>query len=115
MLAEFKFGDLQGSYEAHDRDGVFIVRDVLDLDLVGELNRHIDWLIERNSDLPTETLGHWMVAQDPFWVRFVNDSRLLEFAGSLVGPNIAFFAADHIAKRPHTVHGSDANISDRSR
>ena len=48
MLAEFKFGDLQGSNEAHDRDGVFIVRDVLDLDLVGELNRHIDWLIERN-------------------------------------------------------------------
>ena len=32
MLAEFKFGDLQGSNEAHDRDGVFIVyRDVLDL------------------------------------------------------------------------------------
>ena len=48
MLAEFKFGDLQGSNEAHDRDGVFIVRDVLDLVLVGELNRHIDWLIERN-------------------------------------------------------------------
>jgi phytanoyl-CoA hydroxylase len=72
MLAEFKFGDLQGSNEAHDRDGVFIVRDVLGLDFVGELNRHIDWLIERNP-------------------------------------------GDISVHHPHTVHGSDANISDRWR
>jgi phytanoyl-CoA hydroxylase len=102
MLAEFKFGDLQGSNEAHDRDGVFIVHDVLDLDFVGELNRHIDWLIDRNPDFPTETLGHWMVAQDPFWVRFISDSRLLDIAEYLVGSNIAFFAADYIANKPRT-------------
>ena len=102
MLTEFNVVNLEGSKEVYDRDGVFIIRDVLDLDFVSELNRHIDWLIERNPDLPTETLGHWMVAQDPFWVRFVSDSRFLDVAECLVGPNIAFFAADYIAKRPRT-------------
>ncbi|MDE0300179.1 MAG: phytanoyl-CoA dioxygenase family protein [Candidatus Poribacteria bacterium] len=102
MLAEFKFGNLEGCSEAYERDGAFIVRDVLDLEFLEELNRHIDWLIERNPDLATETLGHWMVAQDPFWVRFVSDHRLLDVAESLVGPNIAFFAADYIAKKPRT-------------
>jgi len=102
MLAEFNFGTLAGSKEAYKRDVVFIVRDVLEPDFIDELNRHINWLIERNPDLPTETLGHWMVAQDPFWVRFVSDDRLLDVVEHLVGPDIAFFAADYIAKRPRT-------------
>ena len=100
MLNEFRFGNLKGIQEAYDRDGAVVVRDVFDADFVGELNRHIDWLIERHPDLRPETLGHWLVAKDPFWVRFLSDDRLLDVAESLVGPDIAFFAADYIAKPP---------------
>jgi len=100
MLTEFKFGNLEGIKDAYDQDGVVIVREVLDRDFVGELNQHIDWLIERNPELRPETLGHWMVADDPFWVRFVSDNRLLDVAQALVGPDIGFFAADYIAKPP---------------
>jgi phytanoyl-CoA hydroxylase len=100
MINEFTFGNLTGIQAAYDRDGVVIVRDVLDADLLLELDRHIDWLIERHPELRPERLGHWLVASDPFWVRFVSDKRLLDVAEAFVGPNIAFFAADYIAKPP---------------
>ncbi|MCZ6678520.1 MAG: phytanoyl-CoA dioxygenase family protein [Candidatus Poribacteria bacterium] len=100
MINEFTFGNLKGIRAAYDRDGCVVVRNVLEADLVEELDRHIDWLIERHPELRPERLGHWLVAKDPFWVRFVSDHRLLDVAEALVGPNIAFFAADYIAKPP---------------
>ena len=86
--------------EAFDRDGAVVVRGVLEDRLVAEINRHIDWLIERHPELRPERLGHRLIAGDPFWVRFLGDERLLDVAEALVGPDVAFFAADYIAKPP---------------
>jgi len=99
-MNEFSLSNLTEIKETYDRDGFVIVRDVLDTDLVSELDRHIDWLIEHHPDLRPERLGHWLIAEDPFWVRFISDQRLLDVASTLIGPNIAFFAADYIAKPP---------------
>ena len=100
MPSEFVLDELTGIEAAYERDGVVVVRKVLDADLLAEIDRHIDWLIARHPQLRPERLGHWLLARDPVWVRFVSDHRLLDIAESLVGPDIAFFAADYIAKPP---------------
>ena len=83
-----------------ERDGYVIVRDVIDQDLVEEGRRHIDWLLEHHPGARPEQLHHWMMTDDPFWVRLVSDDRLLDVAEQFVGPNIALFASHYIAKRP---------------
>ena len=100
MISEFRLENLGGMREAFDRDGAVVVRGVLEDRLVAEINRHIDWLIERHPELRPERLGHRLIAGDPFWVRFIGDERLLDVAEALVGPDVAFFAADYIAKPP---------------
>jgi hypothetical protein len=100
MLAEFHRDNLSGLAPAYERDGVAIIRNVLEPALVAELDRHIDWLITRHPELRPERLGHWLIAEDPFWVRFISDVHLLDLAQALVGPDIGFFAADYIAKPP---------------
>jgi phytanoyl-CoA hydroxylase len=105
MIEEFHSSDLEGFRAAYDRDGVVIVREVLKPDLIEELERHIDWLMRRHPDLRPESLGHWLIAEDPFWVRFVSDNDLLDVAEPLTGPDIAFFAADYIVKPPRTGKG----------
>ena len=58
----------------------------------------------RNSTptLRPEQLGHWLVADDPFWVRLVSDPRLLDIAQAYVGPDIALFASHYICKPPRS-------------
>ena len=99
-MSEFFFPALQGISDAYDRDGYAIVRQVLDAALLRELDRHIDWLIERHPELEPEGLGHHLIADDPFWVRFLSDPHLLDIAEALIGPDIALFAADYICKPP---------------
>jgi len=105
MLHEFTPQQLHGIKPAYEGDGVVVVRGVLDTELVMELGRHIDWLMKKHPSLRPESLGHWLIAEDPFWVRFVSDKNLLDVAESLVGPSIAFFAADYIAKPPRQGKG----------
>lgn len=105
MIGEFHRGRLDGLKDAYARDGCAVVRSVLDPALVREVDRHIDWLMERHPELEPEGLGHWLIARDPFWVRFLSDDRLLDLAQVLVGPDIAFFAADYIAKPPRSGKG----------
>ena len=104
-MSDFTFPDLTGIGKAYDRDGFVIVRDVLQAGLIREVERHIDWLMDRHPDLPPESLGHWLIADDPFWVRFLSDRRLLDVAEALVGPDVGFFAADYICKPPRTGKG----------
>jgi len=47
---------------------------VLDSACVAELDQHIDWLIARHPELRPESLGHHLIANDPFWVRFLSDT-----------------------------------------
>ncbi len=69
-MKEYTYPDFQGMAEDYNRNGFVIVRNVLGADLLAELNRHIDWLMQRNPELEPERLGHWLIAHDPFWVRF---------------------------------------------
>ena len=100
--AEFTFPNVHGLRASYEEEGYAIVRGVLDADLLAEANRHIDWLIDKHPDLKTERLGHWLVADDPFWLRLIGDHRLLDVAEQLIGPDIALFAAAYVVKRPGT-------------
>jgi len=83
-----------------DREGYAVYRNVLDADLIGEASQHIDWLLERNPGLRPEQLHHWLMKDDPFWVRLISDPRLLDIAEQYVGPDIALFASHYISKPP---------------
>jgi len=87
--------------EQYKRDGYVIFRNVVDADLVAEASAHIDWLVERHPELRPEELWHTLVPGDPFWVRLISDSRLLDVAQLFVGPNIALFASHYISKPPY--------------
>ncbi len=69
---------------------------------LGEASGHVDWLQEQHPQLRPEQLGHWLVADDPFWVRLVSDPRLLDIAQAYVGPDIALFASHYICKPPRS-------------
>jgi phytanoyl-CoA hydroxylase len=84
----------------YDRDGYAVFREVIDMELVEEGRRHVDWLQRGHPDLRPEQLGTALVADDPFWVRLVADDRLLDVAARFIGPDIALFASHYIAKPP---------------
>ena len=86
--------------EQFEANGCAIYRDVLDADLVAEAGDHVVWLSEKHSDLRPEQLHHNLMTDDPFWVRLVSDSRLLDIAAAYVGDNIALFASHYISKPP---------------
>ncbi len=82
------------------RDGYAVFRGVLDPELIAETSAHIAWLLERNPGLRPEQLHHWLMKDNPFWVRLISDPRLLDIAELFVGPNIALFASHFISKPP---------------
>ena len=84
--------------QQYDRDGYVIVRKVLDVELIGEASRHVEWLIKNNPGRRPEQLWQDLVANDPFWVRLVADDRLLDIAEQFIGPNIALFASHYLSK-----------------
>lgn len=86
----------------YDEDGYTIVRGVIDENLVEEARAHVEWLIEKNPDVPPEGLDTFLVGDDPFWLRLVSDRRLLDCVEPILGPNIALFASHYIAKPPKT-------------
>jgi phytanoyl-CoA hydroxylase len=86
--------------EQYERDGYVVIRNVVDPDLVAEARQHVTWLMEHNPTLRAEQLGHFLMTDDPFWVRLVGDDRLLDVAQQFVGPDIALFASHYIAKPP---------------
>ena len=56
--------DLKAQYE---KDGYTIVRNVIDQQLVEDARAHIEWLIEKNPELPPEGLDTFLVGDDPSW------------------------------------------------
>jgi len=91
-----------GARKQYEREGYVIFRNVLDADLVGEADEHVDWLLRKHPHLRPEQLGHELARDDPFWIRLVSDERLLDVAEQFVGPDIALFAAHYICKPPRT-------------
>src|SRR5207245_1646935 len=56
---------------------------------------------EKHPELRPEQLGHTLITDDPFWVRLISDSRLLDIAEQYIGPDIALFASHYICKPPY--------------
>lgn len=88
--------------EQYDRDGYVIFRNVLDRDLLAEAAGHVEWLQERHPDVRPEQLGHQFLRDDPFWIRLISDSRLVDIAAKFVGPDISLFASHYICKPPYS-------------
>ena len=89
-----------GARAQYERDGYYIFRDVIDVGLVEETRRHVEWLLERHPDLRPEQLHSWLASNDPFWHRLVSDDRMLDVAEVFLGPDIALFGTHYICKRP---------------
>jgi ectoine hydroxylase-related dioxygenase (phytanoyl-CoA dioxygenase family) len=89
------------SIQEFAREGYAVFRDVLDAPLIEEASGHVDWLISRNPGLRPELLDHELLGNDPFWLRLVSDSRLLDIAEKFIGPDIALFASHYICKPPY--------------
>ena len=88
--------------KAHfDREGYAIFRNVLDAALIAEARQHVDWLLQENPGTRPEQLHHFLMTDDPFWVRLVSDERLLDIAEQFIGSDIALFASHYICKRPY--------------
>lgn len=83
-----------------ERDGYVIARNVLDPELIAEASLHVDWLVKKNPGVRPENLGHWLLPDDPFWLRLVSDARLLDIAQQFIGPDIALFASHYVCKPP---------------
>jgi ectoine hydroxylase-related dioxygenase (phytanoyl-CoA dioxygenase family) len=92
---------LQEGKKHYDTEGYVAFQNVLDEGLIQEARNHIEWLQQKHPNLRPEQLGHWLVAEDPFWVRLVSDDRLLDIAEQFIGPNIALFASHYISKPPY--------------
>ena len=100
MKKEFIFPDLNRILDTYNEYGFVIIRNVLGRGLLEEINNHIDWLIKKNPEIETEKIGHWLISNDPFWIKFLSDVNLLHVAEAFIGPDIALFAADYICKKP---------------
>ncbi len=73
----------------YDQKGYAIYREVLDDQLIQESKQHVEWLAEQHPELRPEQYGHWLVKEDPFWVRLISDEQLIDIAEQYIGPNIA--------------------------
>lgn len=84
----------------YERDGYVVFPKVLDSDLIEEAKEHLQWLLTHHPDKRPEQLNTDLVRDDPFWIRLVSDTRLLDIAETFIGPNIALFASHYISKPP---------------
>lgn len=84
----------------YDSQGYAIFQGVLDSALIQEARDHVDWLLKKNPGTRPEQLHHFLMQDDPFWVRLISDDRLLDIVESFVGPNIALFASHYVSKPP---------------
>ncbi len=91
---------MQQAMANYNSQGYAVVKEILDAELIKEVRSHVDWLLLKNPDTRPEQLHHFLMQDDPFWVRLVSDDRLLDIAEKFVGPNIALFASHYIAKCP---------------
>ncbi|NIR51448.1 phytanoyl-CoA dioxygenase family protein [candidate division KSB1 bacterium] len=84
----------------YNSEGYAVFRKVLAPELIQEARNHIEWLLQKNPATRPEQLHHFLMQDDPFWVRLVSDDRLLDIAEKFIGSDIALFASHYIAKPP---------------
>ncbi|MFN3653255.1 MAG: phytanoyl-CoA dioxygenase family protein [Armatimonadota bacterium] len=82
----------------YEEDGYLVFPNVLDAELIELASEHVEWLRRKHPDVRPEALHHHLMYDDPFWIRLVSDSRLLDLAEVVIGPSIALFASHYICK-----------------
>lgn len=94
--------DVAASFE---RDGYAIVRDTLDEELLDDLDRFIDYLLETYDVGPVEftnaTDGTEPV-EHPFWTRIASDDRILDAVEAVLGPNVVHHHSVFFLKPPNS-------------
>ncbi|ONF67863.1 phytanoyl-CoA dioxygenase family protein [Amycolatopsis keratiniphila] len=84
----------------YEENGYAIIRDVLPVDLVAEVDSHVKWLMAKYPDLRPEHFHHPLIRHDAFWVRLISDPRLVDIAEYFLGSDLASFTAHYICKPP---------------
>jgi phytanoyl-CoA hydroxylase len=84
--------------QRYEQDGYVVIPHVLDARLVRHASEHVEWLQRKHPELRPEQLHHWLMWEDPFWVRLVADARLLDQVEPIIGRNMALFASHYICK-----------------
>ncbi|GIJ29214.1 hypothetical protein Vqi01_43760 [Micromonospora qiuiae] len=85
-------------------NGYAIIRDVVSIDLLEEIRRHVEWLIAKYPELRPEHLHHPLIRNDAFWVRMILEPALVDIAEAILGPDLACFTAHYVCKPPYDGH-----------
>ncbi|RVU20484.1 phytanoyl-CoA dioxygenase family protein [Streptomyces antnestii] len=88
----------------YEENGYAIIRDVVSPHLMEEVRTHVDWLINKYSELRPEHLHHPLIRDDAFWVRMIMESSLVDVGEHFLGPDIACFTAHYVCKPPVDGH-----------
>lgn len=86
--------------EEYEENGFAVIRGVVDPDLIAEARAHTEWLGRKYPDLRPEEYHHPLMRNDAFWVRMVEEERLVDIAEAFLGPAVACFTAHYICKPP---------------
>ncbi len=81
-------------------NGFSIIRNVIPLELALEVEKHVQWLKNKNPNIRPEAFHHNMLIHDPFIHHLVEQKNILDIVESIIGPDIALFGAHYIAKKP---------------
>ena len=116
-------GPFSDAVRQYNEDGYVVLRNVLDPELMAEMSDHMSFLQRQYPELPPEHFHHPVSSQrptrrsecvvqvmrnDPFWVRCVSDSRLLDVADGFLGKpdGLALFSSHYFCKMPGTGNGT---------
>jgi Phytanoyl-CoA dioxygenase (PhyH) len=83
-----------------ENDGFAVIRNVVDIGLIEEARRHVEWLTKKYLDVQPERFHHPLIRDGAFWVRLVIEEKLLDIVELFLGPNLACFTAHYICKPP---------------
>lgn len=86
--------------EQYNENGFYVFKDVIDIKLIDDVNRHVDWLENKFDVESPEHLHHPLMRDDAFWLNLISDKRLLDIVRLVLGEDIVCFTSHYICKPP---------------
>lgn len=80
----------------YEDEGYAVFRGVLDKSFLDSINRHLELLCQKQSNLTN--LYAAPLKDDPVWAKIVAEERLLNIAEIFIGSDIALFGANYVVK-----------------
>ena len=87
--------------KSYEKNGYYIIRDVIKSKLVKEVQDHVKWLQNKYPKIRPEAFHHDLLVNDPFIHKLLNNKNMLDIVEMIIGPDIALFGAHYIAKKPN--------------